>query len=308
MRFYYNSDVSTHSEYIETVSLISKTLPVVMKDALILDQAEARSFGQALSETYKSATPFRHIALEDFLPTDVAETIHEAFPTESLPDDVIHDTGYGGLRKRGVNPESCVNKVKQTFYFFNSPPFLQFLEALTGIDGLIGDPYFHGGGFHEIFNGGKLGIHADFRIHQTLNLQRRINVLIYLNKDWSTEFGGELELWDASRKQKITSFAPVFNRCVIFNTDADSYHGHPDPLQLPPERSRRSLALYYYTASHTIHEDIPNLNTRYVARPSDNSSIRKQVWKLQLHNWAREWVPPIAYRRLIKLKRALKSR
>lgn len=276
------------------------------EDALNLDLAEAKAFGEGLSETYGSAAPFRHVALEEFLPADFAEFIHEAFPTERLADDVIHDNGYAGLRKRGVNPESCDNKVKHLFYFFNSPPFLQFLEALTGIDGLIGDPYFHGGGFHEIFDGGKLGIHADFRIHDTLNLQRRINVLIYLNKDWSTEFGGELELWDASGNQKINSFAPLYNRCVIFNTDADSYHGHPDPLRLPPDRSRRSLALYYYTASHAIHKEIPNLTTRYVARPSDDSSIRKQVWKLQLQNLAREWLPPIAYRNLIKLKRALK--
>ena len=74
---------------------------------------------------------------------------------------------------------------------FNSGPFLQFLEHLTGIDGLIPDPYFSGGGLHETDRGGRLGVHTDFNLYAKLNLIRRINVLVFLNKDWNPEYGGD---------------------------------------------------------------------------------------------------------------------
>ena len=141
--------------------------------------------------------------------------------------------GYAGLHKRQILPEECSAPVRQLFHFFNSQPMLEFLEGLTTIRGLIPDPYFVGGGFHETGRGGKLGIHADFRINEQLHLHRRLNVIIYLNEEWKPEWGGALELWDRDMKVKVREVMPVFNRCVVFNTDADSFHGHPDPLCTP---------------------------------------------------------------------------
>ena len=102
---------------------------------------------------------------------------------------------------------------------------------MTGIEGLIPDPDFLGGGFHETLRGGHLGIHADFNIHKRLILHRKINVLIYLNDNWKESYGGNLELWDKKMNGKVVSVSPTINKCVIFNTDIDSFHGHPDPLK-----------------------------------------------------------------------------
>jgi Rps23 Pro-64 3,4-dihydroxylase Tpa1-like proline 4-hydroxylase len=74
-----------------------------------------------------------------------------------------------------------------------------------------------------------------------------VNLLIYLNKDWDERWGGALELWDRSGRQCVRSVQPVFNRAVLFDTSNFSYHGHPHPLACPPERSRKSVALYYYS-------------------------------------------------------------
>ena len=90
-------------------------------------------------------------------------------------------------------------------------------------------------------------MHADFNWHKQMRLDRRINLLIYLNKDWQPEYGGNLELWDAAMSHKVAEYAPLFNRCVIFNTTDKSFHGNPKPVSCPPDRSRRSLAFYYYT-------------------------------------------------------------
>ena len=287
---------------------LNATLPISADGSLYLDSKEARLFGEELSGSYCSAEPFPHIVIDNFLPLPVIEEIHEAFPKRNRDDyEFIGDT-LDGLYKIQVLPESCEQNLRRIFLFFNSQPMLQFLEGLTTINSLIGDPYFIGGGCHEIFRGGKLGVHADFRIHQDLHLNRRLNVLIYLNKDWDSEYGGNLELWDSEMKLKFDSIEPLFNRCVIFNTDADSHHGHPEPLNMPIEISRKSIALYYYTASKNVYLETSNYSTNFVARPNDTNQIKQQARKLRFGNYLNDWLPPVVLRALYKFKRHIKKR
>lgn len=290
-----------------TTPYINATLPIITQGGLYLDLKKARLFGEELSGTYCFSDPFPHIVIDNFLPLPLIEEIHSLFPSKKLVDDIFFEDGYSGLHKRQVLPESCEQKIRGIFHFFNSAPVLQFLEGLTTIESLIGDPYFQGGGFHEIFRGGKLGVHADFRVHSQLHLNRRINMLIYLNKDWNYDFGGELELWDKRMTSKIESIAPHFNRCVIFNTDSDSYHGHPDPLNTPDHITRKSIALYYYTASKKVYEDAPAHGTMYVARPNDGFGIVRDAVKLRIGNYLKDWLPPVAMRGLVKIKKLLKA-
>jgi Rps23 Pro-64 3,4-dihydroxylase Tpa1-like proline 4-hydroxylase len=132
------------------------------------------------------------------------------------------------------------------FLELNSGSFLRFLEILTGVSGLLGDPYLAEAGFHCIERGGFLDIHADFSHHDHTGLERRLNLLLYLNEDWKDEFAGALSLYDVDCRP-IQMFSPIANRCVVFRTSEISYHGHPDPLQCPPGTYRKSIALYYYT-------------------------------------------------------------
>ncbi len=116
------------------------------------------------------------------------------------------------------------------FGFFNAQPVLRFLEGLTGARGLLPDPYFKGGGYHETTRGGLLGVHADFCINDELHVQRQLNMLIYLNPEWKEEWFGLLELWSRDMKTCVSKVAPLLNRCVVFSTEADTWHGHPDPM------------------------------------------------------------------------------
>ncbi|PPC94880.1 MAG: proline hydroxylase [Methylotenera sp.] len=231
-------------------------------------------------EAYAFAEPFAHTVIDQFLPSDVANELLAHFPAEAKPHDKNYEKGYGGQFKRQISPYGCDVWMQSAFAFFNSPAMLAFLEGLTNIKGLIPDPYFAGGGLHEISTGGMLGIHADFQVNEALQLRRRINVLIYLNKDWKPEYGGELELWDKTMQQKVKSVAPLFNRCVIFNTDCDSFHGHPDPLTTPPDVTRKSIALYYYTAQAIENAVGESRHTLYVARPNDTPENIAQAKKL----------------------------
>ncbi|HEX3141639.1 MAG TPA: 2OG-Fe(II) oxygenase [Rhizobacter sp.] len=271
-------------------------LPIDVANGLKLDAATARRIGEEHSATYCFEEPFPHIVLDNFLPAELARQLIEHFPGERLQSDVVFDVGYAGHHKRQILPHDCDPFCRNVFGFFNSQPFLEFLEGLSAIDALLPDPYFVGGGFHEITAGGKLGIHADFRINEKLHLSRRMNVIIYLNDDWRDEYGGSLELWTRDMSQKAKSVAPIMNRCVIFNTDADSYHGHPDALTTPDGVKRRSIALYYYTASKAIYEEVPNRSTMYAARPSDNAEVKREARSLRLEQHLREWVPPAVLR------------
>ncbi len=255
-------------------------LPIEHAQGLRLDSAVAREIGVAVMGEYAFAEPFAHTVIDDFLPQAVADELLAHFPAEKKQHDKVYDKGYGGQFKRQISPYDCDIWLQSAFAFFNSPAMLEFLEGLTNIKGLIPDPYFTGGGLHEISTGGKLGIHADFQVIEALQLKRRINVLIYLNKDWQPAYGGNLELWDTAMQHKVKSVAPLFNRCVIFNTDADSFHGHPDPLTTPDNVTRKSIALYYYTAQPIENNAGESRHTLYVARPNDTPENIAQAKKL----------------------------
>ena len=286
---------------------MNPVLPIDSRDGLSLDAAVARRVGEALSAAHRDADPFPHTLLDNFLPVAVANLALEHFPREALSSDRMFEGGYAGQHKRQIMPEDCDGGARQLFHFFNSRSMLEFLEGLTGIEGLISDPYFVGGGFHETARGGKLGIHADFRINDRLHLHRRLNVIIYLNEGWRAEWGGSLELWDRGMKSKRREVVPLFNRCVIFNTDADSFHGHPDPLMAPEGVSRRSIALYYYTASKEIYKEVPSTSTLYHARPDDTTVNRREARQLRFDQHLRQWVPPALLRYVFAVLRRLRK-
>jgi hypothetical protein len=279
------------------------TLAIDMADGLNADAGEAHALGSLLAEEYRTADPFPHIVMDGILPEPLIQKVFAHFPKKRLANDVVFDIGYAGQHKRQVMPEECDGFVREFFHFMNSKPILSFIEGLTGIKGLLPDPYFSGGGFHETTRGGKLGIHADFRINEKLNLQRRVNLLIYLNETWSDDWLGHLELWDKEMKTCRARVAPIWNRCVVFSTDAHTWHGHPDELQTPDGIVRRSIALYYYTASKHIFDEVPNLGTLYQPRPDDPAAVKAEARRFKTDEYLRDWLPPIVFRGINRLRR-----
>ena len=201
-----------------------------------------------LREQYATAEPFPHIVLDGLFDDDVLDAVLREFPDRGAMKWREFDSPTE--KKLGYYHEtSSISKTVRDFLNdMNSFEMLLWLEAVTGIEGLIPDPYFGGGGLHQIEPGGFLKVHADFNVHPKLKLDRRLNMLIYLNKDWRDEYGGHLELWDRDAKSCRTKILPLFNRTVIFSTTDTSFHGHPHPLTSPPGVTRKSVSLYYYTA------------------------------------------------------------
>lgn len=254
--------------------------------------------GAALHAEFRGAEPFPHVVIDEFLPESVLERLLAEWPVE---DARIRYNRGQELLKSQYHPEELSSAfARSLFYAFNGAPFLRFVEGVTGIGGLLPDPDYSGGGLHETKAGGHLGVHADFNVNQRLRMLRRVNAIVYLNKNWQDAFGGNLELWSRDMKTRVKSVEPVFNRCVIFATGANSFHGHPDPLATPEGTTRRSLALYYYTASAAILDEHRYHTTKFQVRPnSTDEAERSHVFRDLLN----DLTPPLARRLFRKIVR-----
>jgi hypothetical protein len=241
--------------------------------------ARLAELGEQHAESYRAARPFPHIAIDDFLPVEPLEALLRDYPApEHLPWIRFDNEREKKLAFNEV--ERLPPSVRDVLVFMNSAPVLRFLENLTGIESLIPDPYYLGGGLHQIRRGGHLGVHADFNKYPRFNLDRRLNLLLYLNRDWDESYGGHLELWDSEMKRCERRIAPLFNRCVVFSTTETSFHGHPDPLNCPDDRARRSLATYYYTNGRDDGIATGAHSTVFRARPGidDRAGSRIVAW------------------------------
>lgn len=253
---------------------------------LAFNEQECRSAGARLNARYVNARPFPHIVLDDFLDAGMLRQVAKSYPGSEGKS--YFDRDQERLKFQYVPQESGDPLTRNIFAELNSRAFLGFLEELTSINGLISDPHFLGGGLHETKRGGHLGVHADFNIHPDLRLDRRLNLLVYLNEDWDDEYGGALELWDREMRAAEVRVKPVMGRAVIFSTNLDSFHGHPDPLSCPPERSRRSIATYYYSALPN-GPGLPERTTTFQTRPGSND---RTDWRVRRHHFIKDWVPP----------------
>ncbi len=230
-----------------------------------------------LKAEYQSKKPFRYICFEDFFKIDKAEEILSHYPA-------IHDGKWDGttyldqknkFQKTKFESDSVLDRV---FKELNAKEFLNWLRKITEIEEeLIADEELFGGGLHQSIQGAYLNVHVDYNIHPKSKYHRRLNVLVYMNKDWKDSYEGHLELWDLQNGEKklLGKYAPTFNRCVIFETNEISYHGHPKPLQTPADVNRKSIATYYYTQNRPAHEIASDHNTIYVNTEGASGQVKR---------------------------------
>ena len=216
---------------------------------------EARLKRLATTGGYISAEPFAHVVIDDLFNPMALEQVLAEWPDPE--DDLleIHNDGVYVREKFGTAIGARFGpSTDHILGRLGRPDFLSALEQLTHIAGLIPDPYFFGGGLHFTRSGGRLAVHTDFNKHFKFGLDRRLNMLIYLNKDWTESNGGWLELWDRAMTRPVQRILPIFNRTVIFSTTDFSFHGQPEEITGPPDLFRRSIALYYYSNGRPAEE------------------------------------------------------
>ncbi len=230
----------------------------------------------SLRRRFRAARPYPHIHLKQFLEPELAADMASEFPdmaTDAWTRYKHRNENKMGLTKRELFPPLLGTVVDE----LNSDAFVDWLSQLTGIDGLLADEMLEGGGLHQSGPGGFLNVHTDFTNHHYhKHWRRQVNLILYLNPNWEDGWGGALELWDREMRQCVEKIAPLFNEALIFRTDDISYHGFPDPLRCPEGESRKSLALYYYTAE--AEDGVKVRSTNYRSRPNDGLLQSSMIW------------------------------
>ncbi|MEP6624071.1 MAG: 2OG-Fe(II) oxygenase [Acidimicrobiia bacterium] len=239
------------------------TLSEQRSDTMV-DWARLEALLPELAATHASVSPFPFTVVEDFLVPGAAEQAASEFPDGG--EEWMAYVHWNERKYANTRPESWTPLLREIVFELQSPRFIDFLERLTGIEHLIGDDTLEGAGLHQTRRGGFLNVHADFTVHpKQRTWRRRLNLLVFLNEDWLDEWGGALEFWSTDMSRAEHKLAPLMNRAVIFDTSSDSFHGYPDALTCPEERTRCSIALYYYT-----EEEAPYVrSTEYRARPGE---------------------------------------
>lgn len=222
-----------------------------------------------LHTEFETAKPFRHVVIENFFREDVAEQMLLDFPTVEDPSTLVNEFG-------APNPKSAISNVRSLapVYvdvddYIQSAEFLTAMQRITGIPDLRYDPWYYGAGTHENFHGAGLDAHYDFNIHPKTAHHRRLNAIVYLNKDWDPQWKGDIAFhtdpWDLKNDVR-KSIQPEFNRCVIFETTEKSWHS-VSIVDLPLDRrnnSRKSFTIYLYTETRPPEETAPEHGTVYV--------------------------------------------
>lgn len=226
---------------------------------------------------FDTAQPFRHVVINDILDEDVAGAVeagfdvalaHKSHEAPKAHKDVFHKTG---TPKWDLMTPAQVGALET----INSNRFTSYLEKLTGIASVHADTDLTGGGLHSSKRGGYLNVHTDFNFHPKTGLHRRLNLIVYLNREWREEWGGALELWNDTVTKCEAKYYPQFNRAILFETSEISFHGHPTPMTCPEEVTRKSIALYYYSEWPADLQQ--RSKTNYVLTPHQKSRLLEDV-------------------------------
>lgn len=222
-----------------------------------MTQTELKKIAEICSEKIKMAVnetsffeePFKHVVIDNFFPEDFANNLLERFPDiDSSIWERSNDTDIEiKLRTMWKSEFDIPDGMVEAIRILNSSLFLNSMSELFGIQKIMPDPYFSGGGLNVTVSGGLLDVHVDGNYHDASGLNRRLNAILYLNPEWQEGWGGEFGLYDSTGDNLIKKVAPLHNRLVIFDTNDYSYHGLPDPLNFPEDKVRKSIILYYYT-------------------------------------------------------------
>ena len=235
-----------------------------------------------LAAEFEKGQPFPHLVIDNFLLPHAANKIHDEVRSTTANIDASNALTQS-LKVACTDWLAFGPETERLVSYFNSAPFVNLLERISGIDGLFGDPWLEGGGIHQTSRGGFLKMHTDFNWNAKLRADRRINILYYLNRHWCEQYGGELVLSRLGEKVHAT-VAPKFNRLVIFNTNDTTLHGHPEPLTFPVDYPRVSVAMYYYSAGIEVKERLRKraTTTRYLPIGRGDIDLSKGNFRARL--------------------------
>ena len=235
-----------------------------------MSQLQLHAKNNDFATSFQNAKPFCHLVIDNLLSPEFCRKLANDFPRFES-DKAVSELGTEGYKAVHTNLLQLGPAYESLDKLIRSEEFLNLVTRWTGIPDLLYDSEYVGGGTHENLNGQELDPHIDFNYHPTTALHRRLNLILFLNREWEESWGGGLDFhrdpWDPESDQVI-SITPVFNRCVLFETNEHSWHGFRQ-IVLPKDKrhiSRRTIAVYFYTRERPIAEVATEHSTVYVPR------------------------------------------
>lgn len=211
-----------------------------------------------MTEKYNNAPYINHIYTSNLFNNEDTETILNEWPQitdkrwqsskKMINNNVGNKLEIATLENMGQNTQTILKKL-------NSKEFINSLEKITGINNLKSDIDLYGGGLVYTPKGGFLKVHADFNYYDKIKMYRRLNLIIYMNKEWDTSWNGNIEFWNQDISEKLLSYPPNLNTFLLFRVHDTAYHGYPDSISCPDNMGRKSINIYYYTEENDTLQD-----------------------------------------------------
>ncbi|MCB0706124.1 MAG: 2OG-Fe(II) oxygenase [Saprospiraceae bacterium] len=245
---------------------MTNTIATALNTDVINDNSIAR-----FREEFSKGKPYKHIIIDNFLQEDVADALYKNFP--KVTELRKHYKGINENKSEGSSFEEYDSRFPIVLEAIKSKEFTHWLEQVVQIDNLLLPDDHRGAGVHQGRNSSFLDVHVDFSVHPILNMHRRLNLLIFLNKNWKEEYGGLLELWNEDVTVLEKEVMPSYNRAVIFETTDTSYHGY-DVITIPEDETRKSIYSYYYSP---LAPGVKYHDTIFKPRPSDSLVKKTQT-------------------------------
>ena len=280
--------------------LINSKYKINLIDLLITEQIKNKNdyFGDwfcsdkiiELNSKFMNAEPFEHIIIPNFLNDEYAEEIYNNFPCDiknNMWYEYKNPIEYKYANDKISNMPLCIKKI---FNLLSCRDIIENISKLSGIENLEYDPYLHGAGLHIHPTGGKLDMHLDYEKHPFLDKERRLNIILYMSKDWKEEWNGETQLWDKNMEKCIVKSPVKFNTAIIFKTNEISWHGLPEPICCTENVLRKSLAYYYISplcskkSENKIGNDGSGFRTKatFTKRPNDPyDELKEKLYKIR---------------------------
>jgi hypothetical protein len=230
----------------------------------------------SLRAKYAEAKPWPHIVVNGAFPEKLLDMV--AAECTALQAARLITTDTDRMVKQEVS-DGLGPATQHLLHLVDSASFREFISEVTGVRDLHSDPTHKFAGVHRTPPGGFTKIHRDFEVHPTTGLFHRVNLLLYLNRDWPDAYGGSLELWPADMSALGCRIFPRFNTMILWETHGATLHGLPDPVTCPPGRMRLSVASYYYTTTRRVAASGERRGRYWAARPGEDRWIERMSWQ-----------------------------
>ena len=216
-----------------------------------------------LARTFRSAEPFEHIIIDDFFRAEYLEQLIGEFP----------DIERRGRRtKEHLREIAPLGPAYETLdATIQSDEFLRAISDITGIEHLLYDPAYQGGGVHRNFEGYRHMSHIDYNYHNNTRWHRRLNLIVYITPGWKDDWGGALFLYEDGSKPRLSKKIRVpclYNRAILFATHLHSWHG-VETISFPEGTkpvTRDSIALYFFTEERPAEQITDRYQTQFFPR------------------------------------------